>query len=183
MKDEVLQDIIKGCKEGDLKSQNKFYNHYVELIRGVVSRYYLDKGTIDDLTQESFIKIFNILDNYKYKGSFEGWIKKIVNNAVIDKLRKKKITNVEYNETHESYSNNYLIGDPYDYTIDKKVKDIIEVSKGLSRSYKLVFDMYFLEEKPHKEISKLLGISEGTSKSNLHKAKNEIVKKLKNKVY
>ena len=176
-----MVSIIDGCKNNDRKSQNDLYKLYYGVAYGLVSKYYKDKSTIDDVVQTAFVKIYNNLHKYKFEGSFEGWIRKLVKNHTIDNIRKSR-NDVEY------VDNLSLSGDYYDvvdfiHIKEEMLRDIIELSNNLSECYSLVFKMYFLEDMTHKDIATKLGINEGTSKSNLHKAKNKIKEKLKNKVY
>jgi RNA polymerase sigma-70 factor (ECF subfamily) len=177
----TLESIINGCIINDRKSQNKLYELYSGIAYRLVSKYYKDKSTIDDVVQTAFIKIYNNLHKYKFDGSFGGWVKKLVKNHTIDNIRKKQI-NIEYCD-NLSLLNDY--SEPLDLENIKEamISDILVLSNNLSESYGLVFKMYFLDDMSHKDIANNLGINEGTSKSNLHKAKNKIKEKLKNKVY
>jgi RNA polymerase sigma-70 factor (ECF subfamily) len=179
----TLESIIIGCMTNDRKSQNKLYELYAGIAYRLVSKYYKDKSTIDDVVQTAFIKIYNNLHKYKYisDGSFTGWIKKLVKNHTIDNIRKKQI-NIDYCD-NLLLLNDYSELENFENIKEVMVNDILDLSNNLSKSYGLVFKMYFLDEMSHKDISNNLGINEGTSKSNLHKAKNKIREKLKNKVY
>lgn len=175
-----LMDLIEGCKKGDKKSQSIFFEKYYDLTKKTISYYYKDKDGINDIIQDVFIKVFNKIHLYDNEGSFDGWFKKVVKNHIFDILRqKKKMITVEYVDSIDSD----IIDLEYENNIDEKLNDIKKLSETLSKSYGIVFNMYFIEQLSHKEIADKLGISEGTSKSNLHKAKKNIIDKLKEKKY
>ena len=182
MKDDQLIDLIEGCKKGDIKSQNSLFNEFSKSVRVVIKKYYRDIHTINDIEQDAFIKIFKSINKYEFKGSFEGWLKKIVKNLIIDGIRNKKM-DFTYDDKFDCYHTTTEDMLSYDYSADEKISDIIDESNKLSHSYGLVFKLYYIEGLSHKDISTELGINEGTSKSNLHKAKKNIYQKLKNKVY
>lgn len=182
MENQKLESVLEGCKNNNLKCQNYLYGNYVHIVKSVAYKYYRDKHIVNDIVQESFIKIFNSLHKYDNKGSFEGWIKKIVRNLIVDGFRKKKI-DFTYDDKFDTYYTSIEDVKTYDYSYDEKISDIIDESNKLSHSYGLVFKLYYIEGLSHKDISTELGINEGTSKSNLHKAKKNIYQKLKNKVY
>ena len=141
---------------------------------GVCLRYSNNRDDARDLLQEGFIKVFKSLDKYRRDGSFEGWMRRIFVNTSIEHFRRKvKIT---------------IVADTTDINIEDKgwdafenlaEKDIINMIRDLSPGYRQVFNMYVIEGYSHKEIGEALGISEGTSKSQLARAKL-ILKKLLN---
>jgi len=179
MEKEVL-NMIEGVKQNSQNHQNKLYELYDDLINNIIKYYYKDSHTIKDIKQEIFLKVFNNIDKYNFKGSFEGWLRRLAKNFILDRIRKDKLNlHTEYNTEYEKYYNDYHNLYDYDYDRDEKVEEIINLYKDLSGSYGLVFEMYYLDDMSHKEISEHLGISEGTSKSNLHRAKKKIKEKIK----
>ena len=173
MKKEILDKIIEGVKENSQKHQNELYLVYGDLVYNIIKYYYRDTHTIKDIRQEIFLKVYNNIHKYNSEGSFEGWLRRLSKNFVIDVIRKNKLNlHVEYDTDYQNLSD-------YDYEKDERVEEIIKLSKDLTKSYGLVFNMYFLDGMSHKEISQKLNISEGSSKSNLHKAKKKIKQKIK----
>lgn len=134
-----------------------------------------------DLLQEAFIKVFKNIDRYKHDGSFEGWVRRIVVNNAIDAFRRKKhdlvVPENDYMITNASV-------DPVEFEEDDdqvlNPKDVIAAMEHLSPAYRMVFNLYIMEDYQHKEIAEQLGISVGTSKSNLAKAKANMRKILRN---
>ena len=120
----------------------------------------------NDLLQEGFIKVFNKIGSFRSEGSFEGWVRRIFVNTAIEHFRKKT-----YQQPITDYEENTIEG-KYENVLDSMAeKDIIALVQKLSPGYRTVFNMYVIEGYTHKQIAEILGISEGTSKSQLSRAK------------
>lgn len=159
-------DLIEGCLRGDRKMQYGLYQQFAPKMYGVCLRYAGNAEEAEDILQEGFIKIFNKIGSYRGDGSFEGWIRRIFVNTAIEHFRKKTylqpITEVEENTMEGKYLS----------VLDNLAeKDIIQLVQQLSPGYRTVFNMYVVEGYTHKQIAEALGISEGTSKSQLSRAK------------
>jgi RNA polymerase sigma factor (sigma-70 family) len=159
-------DLIEGCLRGDRKMQYELYQQFAPKMYGVCLRYAGNAEEAEDILQEGFIKIFNKIGSYRGDGSFEGWIRRIFVNTAIEHFRKKTylqpITEVEENTMEGKYLS----------VLDNLAeKDIIQLVQQLSPGYRTVFNMYVVEGYTHKQIAEALGISEGTSKSQLSRAK------------
>lgn len=152
--------------------QELLYNRFAPKMYAVCMRYSGNSDDAQDLLQEGFVKVFKNLEKYRGDGSFEGWIRRIFVNTSIEYFRRKvKLTNIS--ETQEM-----TIEDKEWNALDTMAeKDIIKIIQELSPGYRQVFNMYVIEGYSHKEISEILGISEGTSKSQLARAK-VILKKI-----
>jgi RNA polymerase sigma-70 factor (ECF subfamily) len=141
----------------------------------VCLRYASNSEEAEDILQEGFIKIFKKLESFRSEGSFEGWIRRIFVNTAIEHFRRKK-----YLQPVTEREENTLEGSGLSALDDLAEKDILELIRQLSPGYRTVFNMYVIEGYTHKEIGDLLGISEGTSKSQLSRAKvilQEMVRK------
>jgi RNA polymerase sigma-70 factor, ECF subfamily len=146
----------------------------------VCLRYGNSRDEAKDLLQEGFIKVFDCLHQFKFEGSFEGWMKKVVVNSALQKIRSRSplhaivpIENVPETETVGQQEILSHLG----------TKELLQLIQELPTIYRMVFNLYVFEGMKHKEISKLLGISEGTSKSNLHDARIILQKKLKESLH
>lgn len=170
---DILHAIIKGCIAGDRKSQKELYKLYYSKMMNVCFRYSKNTDDAQDLLQDGFVKVFSHLKSYDFKGSFEGWIRKIMVNTAIDFYRKNKgiyfiddedgfVLETSRVESADSIYSNF------------GVEDIMAAIQKLSPVYKTVFNMYVIDGYQHKEIAEQLNISEGTSKSNLSKAKKNL---------
>jgi len=159
-------DLLEGCRRGDRKMQQELYNRFAPKMYGVCLRYAGNAEEAEDILQEGFIKIFNKINSYRGEGSFEGWIRRIFVNTAIEHFRKKTylqpITETEENTVEGKYLS----------VLDNLAeKDIVRLIQQLSPGYRTVFNMYVVEGYTHKQIAEMLGISEGTSKSQLSRAK------------
>ena len=140
---------------------------------GVCLIYSRDAEEAKDILQEGFIKIFQKLDQFTGKGSFEGWMRRIFINSALEKFRVKKAI-LLVDEDME-----VLAGEVDDKIIDLlSAKDLLQMIQDLSPQYRLVFNLYAIEGYSHKEISKRLNISVGTSKSNLSRARSILQEKV-----
>jgi len=140
---------------------------------GVCLQYSSNYEEARDVLQEGFIRVFEKLRQYKGKGSFEGWMRRIMINSALEKYRN------QYNlfpviEFDENIDDNYY-EDIYD---ELTAKDLLKFIQELSPKYRLVFNLYAIEGYSHKEISRMLGISIGTSKSNLSRARGILQEKV-----
>ncbi len=150
---------------------------------GVCMRYSKDRDSAEEVLQEGFIKIFEKLDRFDYKGSFEGWMRRIMANTAIDSIRKSKKDPMLTDKDEDfklGAEDAMVLKEELDF-VGLKAEIALEAIGSLSPAYKAVFNLYVIEEYTHKEIAEILGISEGTSKSNLSKAKLNLQKVLKEK--
>ena len=175
---EQLKKIIEGCLRNDRRSQEAIFKLFYGKMMVVCMRYTNDKDTAQEVLQEGFMKVFEKLGAFDYKGSFEGWVRRIVANTAIDAIRRSK-----KNPILTDNDNDFKIGgeNPMEKQEiielgELKAAMAMEAIQKLSPAYRTVFNLYVLEEYSHKEIAEMLGISEGTSKSNLAKAKMNLQK-------
>jgi RNA polymerase sigma factor (sigma-70 family) len=152
--------------EGDRRMQEELYRRFSPRMYAVCLRYAGNAEEAEDILQEGFIKVFKKLESFRGEGSFEGWVRRIFVNTAIEHFRRKRylqpVTEKEEN-TIEGKSLSALDG--------LAEKDILALVQQLSPGYRTVFNMYVVEGYTHKEIGDMLGISEGTSKSQLSRAK------------
>jgi RNA polymerase sigma-70 factor (ECF subfamily) len=158
------------------RSQLKFYDEHKDFAYQTVKKYLKDDFDIDDVVQSGFMKIFDKPENINITKNLRGYLYVTFKNSSIDYIRKKKYT-VEYIDT---ITGDIIEGVEYKQDM---LSDIETEMNKLSPMYHLVFKCYHIENMTHKDISEKLGICEGTSKSNLHKATKKIQNKLKTKIY
>lgn len=168
-----LKEIIKGCKKGSKAHQKELYSLYSKILFNLSLKYCTSFSEAEDNVHDSFIEIFSKIDNFKNTGSFEGWMKKITINKAISKFK---------NSLHFESSEN-LIYPIQDTEIEINqtnisLEKLLSLIQSLPNQYRLVFSLYELDQYSHKEIAEMLQISEGTSKSNLFKAKNILKKQI-----
>ena len=180
---EHLKELISGCVKNDRRSQEELFKLFYGKMLGVCMRYARDRDTAEEMLQEGFIKIFDKLEVFDYKGSFEGWIRRIVSNTAIDNLRKSK-KNPLLTDKDEDFKLGWsdpIVENEELQFVGLKAEIALEAVQNLSPAYRAVFNLHVMEEYTHKEIAEILGISEGTSKSNLSKAKMNLQRTLKEK--
>jgi len=178
---EHLKEIISGCIQQDRRAQEELFKLFYGKLLGVCMRYATDRDTAEEMLQEGFIKIFDKLEAFDYKGSFEGWMRRIVANTAIDHIRKSKKNPIltDNDEDFKLGAVNPMIDSEEMESLEIRAEMAVEAIQHLSPAYRAVFNLYVMEEYTHKEIGEILGISEGTSKSNLAKAKQNLQKLLK----
>lgn len=176
-----IEKLIRDCLKGDRNSQNLLYKSLYGKMMSVCLRYSEDSIQAKDIFQEAMFKIFQNLKKYEYKGSFDGWARRIFVNHAIDTIRKNK-------EYLQDFKDSVLYENIEEGTIDniddEEIPDInsdliLEYIQKLSPAYRTVFNLYVIENYTHKQISQELKISIGTSKSNLAKSKVQLRNMLK----
>lgn len=163
----TLDQLIKACRKQNLKAQSALYNTYKDTLYTLCLKYCRNTEEAEDNLQDAFLSIFQNIKNYKGKGSFEGWMKRITINKAIDKYKKEPFVNTEINEGLLADADTEIEMLEHQLPLDT----ILTVIQDLPNSYRLVFNLYEMDGYTHQEISSLLKISVGTSKSNLHRAK------------
>ena len=160
----TLEELILNCKNQDLKAQEELYKKFSGILFSVCLKYSPNYHEAEDNLQDAFITIFNRIEQFKGKGSFEGWMKRVTVNTVLQKYRKQRVFNLSNEEQLEEaeieIEDNAV---PLDF--------LLKIVQELPDRYRLVFTMYVLDDYAHKEISEIVGISVGTSKSNLARAR------------
>lgn len=161
--------LISGCKQNNVLAQKELYNLYAPKMMGVCARYFANGQEAQDVLQEGMLKLFKNINNYAGKGSFEGWIRKIIINTALEQLRKNKIhfesvdqIDLDSNLSKENGFQNL------------KVQDLLKMIHSLPEGFRVVFNLFAIEGYSHKEIAIQLGISEGTSKSQLSRARRQL---------
>ena len=169
------KNLIEGCQSGDSKAQQKLFEQYFGFLLGVCLRYTSDREEAKDMLQEGFVKIFNNIHKFNYSGQLENWMKKIMVNTAIDRYRKKM--HDPYIQDIESVTN-----EPYEQEKayqNLSQEELLKVIQTLPPGYRTVFNLCAIEGYSHKEIAQQFGINEGTSKSQLAKARKMLQDKLK----
>ncbi len=164
--------FIKKAIAGDQQVQKQLYEKYAPKMLGVCRQYIKDLQFAEDVMVNGFVKVFKHLKSFQHKGSFEGWIRKIMVRESISYLRKKQFV-VYDDEVYESQSKEIASGDSL---LD--VEYVQQLIDKLPEGYKMVFLLYAVEGYKHQEIAQMLKISEGTSKSQLFKARKMLQENL-----
>ena len=168
------KELIETCLKDNPKAQKMLYDTYSSVLFGICLRYSKNEEEAQDILQDSFIKIFTKLDTYQFTGSFEGWLKRIVTNTSIEYYRKK----ITMEHLEEIGFNPYLA---VDSDRGLEVEELLKMIQELPEGYRMVFNMYAIDGYTHSEIATKLNISEGTSKSQLSRARAYLQRKFKEK--
>ncbi len=159
-------DLIRGCIAGERRMQEILYQRFSPKMYAVCLRYANKTEDAQDILQDGFVKVFKNLHMFRGEGSFEGWIRRIFVNTAIEHYR-RQVNLYPVTEGHE----NVLEAKEVSVMDSLSMKDLMSVIQELSPGYKTVFNLYAIEGYTHKEIAEMIGISEGTSKSQLARAK------------
>jgi len=174
LKKNVLEKIITGCKSNDRQAQGELYKLFSRKMFGMCLYYTKDYTAAEDGVQEGFLKVFEKIKQYKGKGSFEGWLRRVILNTIVARYRKE---NRLYAVAEIA---DYMQDSGYESIISEiTAKDLLKIIQQLSPQYRMVFSMYAIDGYPHKEIAKTLGISVSTSKSNLSRARAILQEKVR----
>jgi len=163
--------LVEQSKKGDRKAQFALYHQYVDAMFQISLRMLNNRADAEDILQESFVKAFKNLKQFKYESSFGAWLKKIVINNCINHLKKRKlnwiaIEDAQFDVSEETAENNQ-------YQLPK-IEQVKETIKKLPDGFRVVLTLYLFEGYDHKEISQILNISESTSKTQYYRAKNKL---------
>ncbi len=159
-----LEKLIHNCKKQDIKAQEQLYRLYANKLFSVCLKYSNSYQQAEDNLQDGFIIIFNKIKQYQDKGSFEGWMKRVMINNTLQKYRKQtvfEIVNEEHLKEPEVEIDDELVSVDY----------LLKIIQELPDRYRQVFNFYALDGYSHKEIAEMMQISVGTSKSNLARAR------------
>ena len=159
--------LIQACINGDRHSQSSLYEQYAKKMFGVCMRYSKNREEAEEIMQEGFVQVFKSLHNFKYEGSFEGWIRKIMVYCAIKHFRTNSRMHLMVsikNSQAEEIASEDILGVLH-------TKELLTMVQALPPAYRLVFNLYVFEGMKHREIAEQLDISEGTSKSNFFDAK------------
>ncbi|MFK8059169.1 MAG: RNA polymerase sigma factor [Polaribacter sp.] len=170
-----LQELITRCCQKELAAQSELYQLYADVLFALCLKYSRNYQDAEDTLQDSFLTIFKKINQYKNKGSFEGWLKRITIHTALQKYREKAPLQI----VKETPDTDFFDDDSLENT-NFSMAVLLEFIQQLPDRYRLVFNLYVLDNYPHKEIADLLKISVGTSKSNLSRARKILKEKLEN---
>ena len=166
-----LNELVKQCAKNDRKAQEEIYQLFSGKLFSICLKYSKNKQEAQDNFQDGFITIFNKIGQFKFKGSFEGWLKRVMVNTILLKYRQKNVLNLVTEEIPDE-----VIVDIDDDEVS--LDFLLNLIQELPDRYRMVFNLYVLDGFSHKEISKMLQIAEGTSKSNLARARGILKQKI-----
>ncbi|TRZ45986.1 RNA polymerase sigma factor [Robertkochia solimangrovi] len=160
-----LEQLVEECKKQDRKAQEQLYRLFGNKLYSVCLKYSRNFAEAEDNLQDSFLTIFNKIGTFNFRGSLEGWMRRIAVNTVLQKYRKEGVFDVLTTEIPDEIQEVEITDN------DLNLEYLLQLIQELPDRYRLCFNLYVLDGYSHKEIASMLEISEGTSKSNLARAK------------
>jgi RNA polymerase sigma factor (sigma-70 family) len=164
-------ELARGIIRGEGKAQRAFYEKYSAKFLGICARYIKDRMAAEDVMVESMMRIFEKCSQFDFQGSFEGWCRRLVVNQSLGYIRANKPQETDIEEVKDlaTWADAGL-----------EAQDLLRLIHELPAGYKSVFNLYAIEGYSHAEIAEILGISEGTSKSQLSRARSALQERLNN---
>lgn len=167
--------LLKECLKNNQLALRYLYEKHASSMYAIALRYAKNTMEAQDILQEGFIRVFQNLKKFRYKGSLEGWIRKVIINTAINFYK----ANIKYNHCQEIDLSYNLPSELISYIKDKiTYNQLLRLIQTLPKGYRLVFNMYVLDGLNHKQIAEYLGISENTSKTQLLRARRYLQKKI-----
>ena len=166
-------ELIIACKKQNAKAQRALYDKHASHMLGLCKRYIKGEMEAEDVMIKGFMKVFTKIDLFAGKGSFEGWMKRIMINEALGYIRKNKSMYLEMEIEAADKEPDFDT-----LSTELEAMDLLKMVNGLPSGYRTIFNLYAIEGYSHKEIAELLGISENTSKSQLSRARMHLQKKL-----
>ena len=170
-------DLIRGCMAGDRYSQSALYARLAPVMMGVCLRYAKSREEAEEVLQEGFVKVFTCMHQYKAEGPFAGWVRKIMVNCALQRIRSQMRQAPVVSLSEYTTSREPVVEGSAESQLSSK--ELMKLVMALPPAYKMIFNLYVFEGYKHGEIAAMLGISEGTSKSNLSDARVFLQKLLK----
>ena len=170
---ETLEVLINSCIRNDRKAQNQLYRMFYPRLLPMALRYLSDHNLAEEVLHDCFLKVYKNIHTFKYKGSFEGWIKVILRRTIIDYVRYKLKDKEHIVLTEDDNTKDFDV--PTDALL---YEDLLQLIHALPETTRIIFNLFIIEGIPHKKIAKELKISEGTSKWHVHKAREILQKKI-----
>lgn len=163
-----------ACRANDRSAQRKLYEAYASFIFGIIRRFTEDDAVAQDIQSEAFYRIFKRLEQYRFEGAFEGWMRRIAVHAVADYFRKNRPDNLQLNEAAEDIAVYHDTNGPAQLAY----KELLSIIHSLPAMHRAVFNLFVFEQYPHKDIAALMGISEANSRWHLNDARRRLKEKI-----
>ena len=169
------EELIAMCRRGDARAYTGLYNEHAPAVYNTILRIIEHTGEAEDILQESFVAAFQGIAALKETGGFRAWVKRIAINKSIDLIRKRKMRFIELEPGWIIEEDETVDEEEFEYTVEA----VTEAIAGLSEGYRTVFNLYVIENIPHAEIARMLGIEHTTVRTQYHRAKQKILSILK----
>lgn len=172
VKTDELQELIDGCIRNERSAQAKLYHLFYPRMMSMVKRYFPEQVNAEEILNNGFLRAFQKMNTFSFKGSFEGWLRRIVFHAIADYAS----SNVKYKQNIVLVEKDEFVHK--DHAGQLYYNDLLKLVQQLPDATRMVFNMFVLDDMPHKYIAKTLGISEGTSKWHVSEARRMLKEKV-----
>jgi RNA polymerase sigma factor (sigma-70 family) len=166
-----LEELIKECQQNSIRAQEQLYRLFAPKLFAVCLKYSRNRADAEDNMQDGFLLIFGKIGQYRFQGSFEGWAKRVMVNNVLQKYRTEGVFEIVTENLPE-------VADVEIDTDDISMDYLMGIIQQLPDRYRMVFNLYVIDGYSHKEIAEMLSITDGTSKSNLARARMILKEKI-----
>jgi RNA polymerase sigma-70 factor (ECF subfamily) len=172
-KSSTLDELIRGCRKNNAAAQRELFERYSPRLLGLCRRYVGDVNDAEDIMVNCFMKIFDRINQYSGEGNFEGWMSKVMVNESLTFIRRNKNMSVaiSIDKAEQTPAYNAVLE-------SLETGELLKLIDEMPVGYRTVFNMYVMEGYSHREISEMLGISEGASKSQLSRSKAYLREKI-----
>ncbi len=168
---EVQDNLVKRCRKGDRLACKQLYEQYARAMFNICLRMVIEPAEAEDILQESFLQVFTHLSGFRGESSIGAWIKRIVINNCLNHLKKRKIRFRPLEEHMDSGPDGSPVDEgAFSLTVDR----VREAIRMLPDGYRIVLNLFLVEEYTHREISRMLGLSESAVKTQYHRAKQKV---------
>ena len=165
------QRLVRDCLKGKSKAQRELYDLFADVMLGVCYRYTRSMRDAEDVLQEGFMKVFHHLKQYKQEGELGAWIRRIMVNTALNYLKRHRKYQEEMYFTEE-YMHPVVEEDP---VVSLQARELADLIRQLPQGYQVIFNLHAIEGYSHVEIGEMLGISDGTSRSQYSRARNLLI--------
>jgi RNA polymerase sigma-70 factor (ECF subfamily) len=171
---ETHRELVLGCQRRDRTAQRALYGHYAKPMYNLCLRMLKHAHDAEDVLQVAFVDIFSKIETFNFEASISAWIKRIVVNRCIDHLKKRRLLTTDLDTNRHDSAEETVSVEPATSAKKLSVEQIKHATLKLSEGYRVVLSLYLFEGYDHEEISKILGISVGTSKSQYSRARKRL---------
>jgi len=179
---EVSPDFLKACSQYDEEAVRTFYVQFGPSLFGLCLRYAASSEDAEDLFHELFLYLLKKVNTYRFEGDFKAWLKKVSIRFIVKKLKAKRDYPFNLMQSLPDSKNGTQVGDEsFSFSNSELLERVIEILHEMPEGYRTIFCLHVIDGYKHREIAEMLGIAEGTSKSQLARAIQFIKKKLKSK--
>ena len=168
------EKLIRKCQQKSQKAFEELYRKFSPLVYGICLRYAKNRDEAQDILQDCFIKIMDKIGDFRFEGSFEGWLQRMAVNESLNHLK------LVWNSVSEMSDDDDAIDECPDIVSDMSAQELMEIIEKLPDGYRTIFNMYVIEGYQHNEIAEILNITESTSRSQLKKAREQLIYLIRN---